>query len=269
MDNVVFDKYTDENDGCARKFRTGIGPVLLDLNAGGRINITVDKNVTQPHGVIRTAATSGPSFEAVRNATVTRILDRLIVSVLVGGGQRTVVQGGTVMITGGADVNMNISGNRVYLNGQDVTAQVQEPQAEVEMDIVLPLGSRVDLDIPAAQVRILGDALESLKIRAASGSVAVGEVGDLEVRASSGNFTVGKVTGALHARLSSGNLSVAAYAGHVGRVALASGSAVVHAVPQSRGSFDTSISSGSVVLTGSGHLNTSRRRCSSGVLNIS
>lgn len=264
MSNVPMRKGADELDGMeGRVYRGDPGPVVLDLTQNaGKVIVTVDERATYPEVVIRTKAKSGPAFDAVRRATIDRDGRRLLVRVSQqGGGGGTVISGGNIVINSGGT-------GRIIVNGVDVTATVNGGGGgEVETAVVLPKGSWATLRADGSAV--VRGRIERLDYSGSSGALQVDEVDALEIDLSSGSAVVGKVWSKLDIQVSSGSATVAAYSGSDGKVRVSSGTVRVSATPQSRGAFDLRVSSGTLVLTGAQHLDTSARRVASGNLSVS
>jgi hypothetical protein len=84
----------------------------------------------------------------------------------------------------------------------------------------------------------------------------------------SGSVIVGEMSGPLDINLTSGNVTVGAYSGHLARVNLTSGNVRMAATPQATGRLAVNATSGCARITGASHLDV-RRRVTSGSLQIS
>ncbi|MGW7445006.1 DUF4097 family beta strand repeat-containing protein [Kitasatospora sp. NPDC054795] len=248
------------------------GPAVLDLTQhSGRITVRVDRTATQAGITVSTTAESGPVAEAVRNTGIEQTGQRITVTVPEVPGMA--ISGGDINISGGrftmGGINFvgGVSG-RVVINGVDVTQAVNggTPPAEIETTIVLPPNSWARLTTHTATTRATGP-LESLDYSGTSGILSADEVGDLAVNLTSGRATVARVTRKLNAVLTSGNFGVHAYDGGDARLTLTSGNAHIAATPVSRGRFSIGLTSGNATLTGTRHLDVSRR-VTSGYLSV-
>ncbi|MFE4356141.1 hypothetical protein [Kitasatospora sp. NPDC056800] len=254
------------------------GPAGLDLTQhSGRITIRVDRAATQAGITVSTAAESGPVAEAVRNTGIEQVGQRITVTVpevpgLSSSTGGTIISGGDINISGGRVGGMDgfnfyggISG-RVIINGVDVTQAVNGgTPAEIETTVTLPPTSWVRLTTRTATTQATGP-LEALDY-SGSGTLSADEVGDLTVDLTSGRATVARVTRKLTAVLTSGHLGVHAYDGDDARLTLTSGHAHIAATPASRGRLSVGLTSGHATLTGTRHLDVSRR-VTSGYLSV-
>jgi hypothetical protein len=112
------------------------GPIALDLTMNaGTIRVVVDPALKQAHVALKTAATSGPSADAIRDTAVSLTGQNLRVRVpdVAGGtgGSTTIRMGNSTMtFSGGSGVqiingNVHLTGHgggKVCVNGREVTA---------------------------------------------------------------------------------------------------------------------------------------------------
>lgn len=213
------------------------GPVNFDATSNAAdIHIAVHAAATRAQVTVTTTATSGPSHDAVRDATLTRspgslsatLRDEGATVVSTGYGSVTVAGRNTgVISTGSGSVVM--SGGRVWINGVEVTAgtgpggSAAGPLAPITIRATLPAGSSIDVRTRSGQVTAVG-ALASATARTTSGDITLDRCGaanlssvsgDLEVDAAasvvasttSGDIRVGDV-GAFTARSVSGDVRV-------------------------------------------------------------
>lgn len=238
------------------------GPVALSLTMNtGRIRIIVDPGLKQAQVVLRTTDTSGPSADAVLDATSGLTGQNLQVRV----PHKPVVSGG-IFIQASIGT-LTIGGTQVTADGQEIKPASVPDVAPVEADIRLPQGSTVKLGTQTAVTGITG-TLDRLDYAAASGRLTAEHVGVLDASITSGEVMVGEVTGELDATLTSGTLGVGAYSGRDARLHLTHGNARVHATPKSSGRLRVTVISGYVNVTGAAHLDT-QRRVTSGSVRIS
>jgi hypothetical protein len=262
---------------------TAPGPIALALDlAAGTIHIDCGPHNFEARVTIKTTATSGPSADAIRDATVKQDNRRLAVKVaspagsgggvFIGGdnhGSISVggISGMTVIQSGGST---HISGGgRVFVNGVEVGAPGDQSCAATPIEIwaYLPAGSAADVKTKAADAYTTGH-LGSLDYEASSGSLHAASVGELDAGCSSGGVSVEEVTGGLSVTASSGSVRVGAYSGSNAVVTASSGSISLHATRQATGRLRVTASSGSIRLTGTSHLDV-RHRVSSGSVRIS
>ncbi|MFJ6384677.1 hypothetical protein ACIQI7_32305 [Kitasatospora sp. NPDC092039] len=265
-----------------RTHTASAGPAVLDLTQHtGRITIRVDHAVAQACIAVSTTAETGPVADAVRTTGIEQNGRRITVAVPEVPGLSlstgtTVISGGDINISGGR-ISGGLDGfnffggvsGRVVINGVDVTETVDggTAPAEIETAVTLPPNSWVRLTTHSATTRAMGP-LECLDYSGTSGNLSADEVGDLALTLTSGRATIARVTHRLTATLTSGNLGVHAYDGSDARLTLTSGHAQVAATPTSRGRFSVGLTSGHATLTGTRHLDISRR-VTSGYLSVS
>lgn len=243
-------------------------PVALDLamNAG-IIRITVSPTVKHGHVTLRTAADTGPSADAVRDATAVLDGQKLTVRVPDNGPSGGVTfHGGGVVVTGSMS-NVSIINGRVFSNGREITPGDQVSNPPVTAEIHLPPQSSARLMTQSASTEITG-SMTRLEYDASSGRLTADHVGDLDAVLSSGELCIGQVTGTLDVTITSGNVSIGVYSGTDARLHLTSGNVRMHTSPEASGKLSVNTTSGYVNITGASHLNV-RRRVTSGHVRIS
>lgn len=257
------------------------GPIALVLElAAGTIRIDSGPHIGTARVVVKAAAESGPSADAVRDATVERINRHLEVRIASDAGDfgSVVMSGNGIRVSGGNGMTVvqsggstHISGGgRVFVNGVEVGATGDRGSAPspIEVWAYLPAGSSAKVKTKVADTYTSGH-IDQLDFTASFGNLSAASVGDLDASVSSGSVRVADVTGSLFVNASSGSIRVSRYSGSGGAVVSASsGSIDVAATPQSSGRLKASASSGSIRLAGTAHLKVSHH-VSSGSVRIS
>ena len=197
------------------------GPITLDTRlTSGDIRIIIEDR-THAEITISTADTTGPSADAVNNATINDGGDRITASVRNSGGSSVVMQsgGGTVQINsgGGTLITGNVagsiitSGRDVFVNGVRVSGggNVTVGGSPIRIEARLPTGSSIEGDTTSADLTVTGPA-SRVQFRSVSGDINLDGVAGLDVSTTSGDIDVAAIAGGGHVRTVSGDVTVRA-----------------------------------------------------------
>ncbi|PSK96046.1 putative adhesin [Murinocardiopsis flavida] len=197
------------------------GPVVLDLSADAvALDVVVSRSTTTA-----TLSLSGPAeaIEAATHAMEAAVWGVALPEQPAGHGIRTTRGGGTFIQASHVSGNMSIIGNRVFVDGTEVTNT--GPQVEpVRATVVLPAGSALRTRVQAGTVGAHGlplewvthdgvaadlhiDTARTLTARTKSGSVRAAKAGSIDVETVSGDITIDHATGtAVRLRTVSGDI---------------------------------------------------------------
>ncbi|MFI1194133.1 DUF4097 family beta strand repeat-containing protein [Micromonospora sp. NPDC020750] len=204
------------------------GPITLDARVtAGNIRVTVE-NRTHAEITISTADTTGPSADAVNNATINDQGDRITAEVRNSGGGGVVMQSGGVqtnVFRSGGGITVTQVGGNVYgtvvgavVSGRDIIVNgvhvgggggVLVGGSPIVIEARLPVGSSLAADTTSADIDATGP-LTRAQIRAVSGDVNLDGVASLDVSTTSGDTTVAAFAGSGQVRAVSGDVRVTA-----------------------------------------------------------
>lgn len=132
------------------------------------------------------------------------------------GRSNVVVNGrGGVIIQGGSYGNVTMRGGRVWIDGREVTEEMQRAQGpELALSIDLPSGSKLDYDLLNAGLRISGaGTIARLSGSMSNGSVyATAPVAEADVDAGNGSIELRNLRGDAGVSTSNGSITLDCYA---------------------------------------------------------
>ncbi|MFJ2110588.1 DUF4097 family beta strand repeat-containing protein [Streptomyces sp. NPDC087850] len=266
------------------------GPVEIDaslLGHGGTLTIHAQSDCDRATLTITTTDETGPSADAVRDATLRRTGTGLAARVQ-GAGSSS----GTTIVTGGQDgisvvqsfgtvtgtvIGMQVGGGGVFINGVRVDGRsggtIVQGNSPIDITAIVPEGSSVTAHSESATVTAQGgladvqansvsgsvgvDHAQRADITTTSGRIAVNRADDINARSISGAIRLGR-TDIVTADTTSGRIAIDDFGG-TAHLTSVSGAIRVHAT--SGGNINATTTSGAIDVTATeaalaDHLNT-------------
>ncbi|MFB7900009.1 DUF4097 family beta strand repeat-containing protein [Streptomyces xiamenensis] len=210
------------------------GPMTIDATlagVGGTITVRAAADCERATLTISTAAESGPSADAVRNATLQQEAGSLIANVQASTGavsagrgvyQSAVSNSGTIIQVAGNVIggDLNIGGGGLRYPGAAVSAD------RIDIVATVPEGSSVDVRTQSADVRVDG-AVVSVGAATVSGGIRIGLAEEIAATTVSGDIELGR-TDMVEASTTSGDITIRDFGG-TARLKAVSGDITVHA----------------------------------------
>lgn len=112
---------------------------------------------------------------------------------------------------GAEQTSVELDGDRLTIRGPRARLSFIGPTESVDVRVELPTGSRVTAEIPVGGVRAMG-RLGATRIKASTGGIEVGSVGDLWIKAGHGNVDVDSADGSAEIVADHGRIRIGAVA---------------------------------------------------------
>lgn len=187
------------------------GPIVLDVDTSAfDLDVTVDTSCTQASLVLSTDDNTGPSADAVNDASAEAYGDTIRCRLHPRGNF-----GGGVVVTGNSYGTIVTGGGLVMVNGRVVTGG-GAGGSMIRMAARIPAGSSVRFRGQSASLEVSGGALRALDAESRSGDVRVDEVGEARASTQSGDVRIGRLAGYAELKSMSGDVDV--YGGPGARV---------------------------------------------------
>ncbi|MCX4598318.1 DUF4097 family beta strand repeat-containing protein [Streptomyces sp. NBC_01549] len=230
-------------------------PYLADITCpDGVVTVTVDPAATVASATVRTKDTSGPSADAARNASIS--LNGDVLTVVVPKVKATVinnthVRGGTVYQnvsyvgpgTTGTGVTIDGNGN-MTIGG--ISGGGHNP---VEVDVILPPGSGVQMDSYNAPLTVRG-ALAALDFKTQNGNLNAGVLGRVKVRGYNGDNVIDAVQEWADLETYNGNNEIDSYSGGEAKLVTYNGDIRLTASRTANGRIEARTYNGDIRLRG-------------------
>jgi hypothetical protein len=248
---------------------TAVGPVLASITSQtGTVRVTVDPAATTASATVRTADTSGPAADAVRNSRISQDGNHLTVTVAempgnvtitnIGGGatvfQSANVGGGATVFQSSGDVYAGETLTGVTIvNGQVITGGISTSRmptvSPIEVLVTLPAGSGVQLRTRNADLIVTGP-LAALDVNTRNGNVRAGIVGRLQTQGHNNDSEIDAVTEWADINSHNGNTYIGAYSGTAASLTGHNGNIELSATPLASGRIEARSHNGSIRLRG-------------------
>ncbi|MFD9819084.1 DUF4097 family beta strand repeat-containing protein [Streptomyces violascens] len=236
---------------------TSAGPILAAIDITmGEVLVTVDPAATAARVVISTTDTKGPAADAVNGSRITQDGHRLAVTVpelKIKGN--TVVGNMTVIGSGNVFQNVTMVGRGqtmtgvTIIDGRVVAGDAGEVVSPVEVRIVLPAGSGVQLRTRNANLTVTG-VLAALDADGHNGDVRTGIVGRIKRRGHNGNTDVEAVTEWADIESHNGDTEIGSYGGGAARLITHNGNIRLAASTAASGQIEARAHNGNIRIHG-------------------